>query len=370
MRKTDEDWMRECLRLARRGEGHVSPNPLVGSVLVRNGRLLSSGSHRKFGGPHAEAECLLRFTGRTDGATLYVSLEPCNHHGKTPPCTESILRSGVRRVVVGIVDPNPLVSGNGIAKLRRSGIEVRTGVLAEQCTAANAAFIKYMRTGLPLVNLKVASTIDGKMAVRGPSVSSGPSRRLVHRWRSTYDAVLVGAGTILKDNPRLTVRMVHGRNPRIVILDGRLRVPRTARVFALNPERVLLLTSNKAAQRRVRHVKELQAAGAEVVPLNATSGQIPVPLLLKTIADRGIISVLVEGGPDTAGTIARSGLIDILTVFTAPTVGGGLIHGFRAARPSFDRFMIPSAVSARPIGGDLVATYAFQGVSDVYRNHH
>src|SRR5258706_309746 len=208
---TDELYMLECLALARRGAGSVSPNPMVGCVIVKKGIVIGRGYHRRFGGPHAEVNAIRSSAAPVRGSTLYVNLEPCNHQGKTPPCTELIIRSKIARVVVGTTDPNPLVSGGGIRRLRRAGVKVSVGLLEEECLRLNEFFFKYITTRLPFVTLKVAQTLDGKIAAPKSFprwITGRQSRRHVHTLRSQYDAVMVGAGTVLADNPRLTVRNV------------------------------------------------------------------------------------------------------------------------------------------------------------------
>ena len=226
--------MQECLRLAERGRGSVSPNPMVGAVLVRKGRVLGRGYHARFGGPHAEVNCLGSVRGSTADSTLYVNLEPCAYYGKTPPCVDAVIAAGVREVFTAMKDPNPRVAGRGIRKLRSAGITVHVGLLGDEAKRLNRAFIRHTTVRRPFVHLKIAQSLDGMIA--GPRrdnrwITSSASRALVHRMRSEHDAVLVGAGTIRADNPLLTVRSARGRNPHVVILDGRLNVSPKARIF-------------------------------------------------------------------------------------------------------------------------------------------
>jgi diaminohydroxyphosphoribosylaminopyrimidine deaminase/5-amino-6-(5-phosphoribosylamino)uracil reductase len=288
---TPDDFMRLALVQAEKGRGRTHPNPVVGALVVRGGRVLSRGHHQKAGLPHAEINALRRAGARARGADVYVTLEPCNHQGRTEPCTESLIAAGVRRVFFGSPDPNPHVDGHGARRLRRAGIEVHPGVLRDACDASNEAWFKFITKGLPWVVLKAAVTLDGKLATRsGDSkwISSEPSRRLVHRWRNQLDAVLVGAGTVRADDPLLTVRGVpEGRNPARVVLG---KVPPKARLLRQPGETIL-----------------------EQGPLRA---------VLRRLARRGITSVLVEGGARVHGEFLQAGLWDELRLFVAPKVFG------------------------------------------------
>jgi len=283
--------MRLALAEAEKGRGRTHPNPVVGAVIVRGGRAIASGHHEQAGLPHAEVNALRRAGERARGADVYVTLEPCNHHGRTPPCTEALIAAGVRRVFFGSRDPNPTVRGHGADRLRRAGIEVQGGVLRQECDASNEPWFKFITAGLPWVVLKAAVTLDGKLATAsGDSrwISSEPSRRLVHRWRDQLDAVLVGAGTVRADDPRLTVRDVRG---------GR------------HPLRVVL----GAIPRRARLLRE---------PGETLSAKGPLRTVLRGLARRGITSVLVEGGARVHGEFLAAGLWDELRLFVAPKFFG------------------------------------------------
>jgi diaminohydroxyphosphoribosylaminopyrimidine deaminase / 5-amino-6-(5-phosphoribosylamino)uracil reductase len=288
---TPEDFMRLALAEAEKGRGRTHPNPVVGAVVVRGGRSVSRGHHQRAGLPHAEVNALRRAGPRARDADIYVTLEPCNHQGRTPPCTEALIAAGVRRVFFGSPDPNPLVDGHGARRLRRAGIEVHAGVLRAQCDASNEAWFKFIKSGVPWVVLKAAITLDGKLATRdGHSrwISSPQARRLVHRWRNELDAVLVGAGTVRADDPRLTVRGVRGgRNPVRVVLGG------------LPP--------------RARMLRE---------PGETLAEQGPLPAVLRRLAKRGITSLLIEGGARVHGAFLDAGLWDELRLFLAPKVFG------------------------------------------------
>lgn len=285
---TPADFMRLALVEAEKGRGRTHPNPVVGAVVVRRGRAIARGHHEKAGLPHAEVNALRAAGKRAQGADLYVTLEPCNHVGRTPPCTEAILAAGVKRVFYGSPDPNPLVDGHGARRLARAGVEVRGGLLRGECDASNEPWIKFITTGVPWVLLKVAVTLDGKLAGGPQPISGAPARELVHHWRDQLDAILVGAGTVRADDPQLTVRGVPG---------GR------------NPVRVVLGTP----PRRARLLRE----AGETLVLRG-----PLRRVLREIGRRGLTSVLVEGGAQVLGEFLRTGLWDELRLFVAPKIFG------------------------------------------------
>jgi diaminohydroxyphosphoribosylaminopyrimidine deaminase/5-amino-6-(5-phosphoribosylamino)uracil reductase len=313
--------MREALRLAERGVGRTSPNPAVGAVVARGGRWIGRGYHRRAGGAHAEVFALRQAGVRARGATLYVTLEPCCHFGRTPPCVDAVLASGVSRVVVGSLDPNPRVRGRGVARLRRAGLRVDVGVLEDPCRALNEDFTKYVTRGLPFVVLKLAATLDGRIASAGGDsrwVTGSAARRRVHEMRNRLDAVVVGSETVRIDDPELTCRLRRGRHPLRVILDGRLRSPASARVFTRDPGRTLLYTladrGAKAERLRRRGVTVRRGGGDRTGSLRR---------VLRDLARDGIKSVLIEGGGVLAAHALRAGLVDRLAVFLAPKILGG-----------------------------------------------
>ncbi len=352
--------MRLCLSLARKGEGEVSPNPMVGAVVVKDGSVIAKGYHRRFGGPHAEVYALRNLRGDLRRATLYVNLEPCNYHGKTPPCTELIIRSGIRNVVVGMTDPNPRVAGGGIRALRRAGVRVRAGVLDEQCREFNRAFIKRMTAGMPYVTAKVAQTLDGYIAdSRGRSrwISGEESRRFVQALRATHDAILVGAETVRKDDPRLTVREGPERRPLRVVIDGNLSSPPGAKVFR-NQSSIptIVFCGAKAAKKFHSRKARLERQGVAVYPfpVNA-SGRIDAKKILRLLSRLGIGSVLVEGGSDIFGQFLDQRLIDRLYCFIAPKILGGGVPAFRMAVPAtVDSARRMDMKSIRDSGGDML----------------
>jgi diaminohydroxyphosphoribosylaminopyrimidine deaminase/5-amino-6-(5-phosphoribosylamino)uracil reductase len=326
----DTVYMRECFRLALLGEGRVSPNPLVGAVLVRNGRILSRGYHRRFGGPHAEVDCLERFKGDPGGSTMYVNLEPCAHFGKTPPCTRRIISAGVAEVVVAMQDPNPLVRGKGIRTLRTAGVKVRTGILRDEARRLNAPFVVGITRRRPYVHLKLAQSADGFLTdVPGHEkrISGSKARELVHRWRSRIDAVLVGAGTVRADDPALNVRLVSGRDPDVVIVDGHLTVPTGSRVFrTARRRRVFIVTGSRGGPTRKAGL-ELAKRGVTVIHLPGQEGRIPISEILEALYERQIGSILVEGGADIARQFLRQGLVDRLSVIVSPRKFGRGLKG-------------------------------------------
>ncbi len=324
---TDEDYMSLCLALARRGEGRVSPNPLVGAVLVREREIIGHGCHEYFGGPHAEVNAIKNATAAVAGATLYVNLEPCNIFGKTPPCTDLLIHSKIGEVIVGIPDPNPAVSGKGIAQLRRAGIKVRTNVLGEDCKRLNERFFKYITSGLPFVSIKAAQTLDGKIAdTKGKSrwISNLSSRKIAHYLRSQHDAILVGAGTVRHDNPLLSVRLVRGKNPLRIILDGKLSSSTNAVVYQHQNRCQTIVFCDAAAAERLQHKRrKLEKNGVRVYPMATdTPGILPIRKVLRFLGRMGISSLLVEGGSRTISSFIEEGCADKIHLFIAPKILG------------------------------------------------
>jgi diaminohydroxyphosphoribosylaminopyrimidine deaminase/5-amino-6-(5-phosphoribosylamino)uracil reductase len=319
---THEHWMKRALLLARKGKGRTSPNPLVGAVLVKRGKVMGEGYHAKAGKAHAEIIAIERAGKDARGSTLYVNLEPCTHYGKTPPCAPAVVQAGVRRVVVGMVDPNPLVKGKGISTLRKAGIDVQIGTLEKQCKTLNEAFCKYILVKEPFVILKAAATLDGKIATRnGESkwISNEASRRLVHGVRNEVDAVVVGVGTILKDDPLLTARIRGGRDPVRIILDSRLRIPEDARVIGVSSSRTLIATTTLAPRDKI---ERLEKAGAQVVLVESKNGKVDLRSFLSKLGEMEMMSILVEGGSQINGAFLDGGLIDKLLLFLSPRMMG------------------------------------------------
>lgn len=316
--------MRLALRQGRRGLGRTSPNPPVGAVIVHRETVVGAGFHRRAGAPHAEVEALRAAAGRTRGATLYVSLEPCAHHGRTPPCVDAVLDAGIRRVVIGTRDPNPSVVGGGAERLRAAGLEVVTGILEEEADRLIAHFRVSATAGRPFVTLKLAASLDGRIATAtGESrwITGAASRRHVHRLRDTHDAVLIGAETALRDDPDLTCRLRGGRNPLRVVIDGRLRLPATARLVTSAASTPTLVFTARSADRA--RVAALRDRGVDVVALPSRRSVVAWSDILAELARRDIASVLVEGGSQVAAALLAGGWVDRLNLFLAPLLIGG-----------------------------------------------
>lgn len=313
--------MRRALRLAAKGAGRTSPNPLVGAVVVRDGIVVGEGWHRAAGEAHAEVEALRAAGPRAKGATLVVTLEPCSHHGRTPPCVDAIREAGITRVVAAMRDPFPKVDGRGFRALRASGLVVEQGLLEDDARRLNEGFISRVERGRPFVLLKLALTIDGHTAVPGRRYLSGKrALREVHRLRDRYDAVLVGVGTVLADDPRLTVREVRGRDPLRVVLDTEARTPLTAQILrSRDPQRTILLIARDADQRRVAR---LRAAGVLVATIPRADGGLDLGRALRWLGEQGVNTVLSEAGPAVATALVRGGLADRALFIVSPLLGG------------------------------------------------
>ena len=317
---SDEPYMRQALALAEKGRGTTSPNPMVGAIVVKDGGVVGSGFHERAGGPHAEVVALDAAGDATKGATLYVTLEPCSHYGRTPPCADLIVDRSVARVVYAMADPNPVVAGRGAEKLRGAGIETTSDVLREEACRLNEAYIKHITTGTPFVTLKLAQTLDGKIATcTGDSkwITGIESRRRVHRLRAEVDAVLVGINTALTDDPMLTVRLVEGRDPLRMVLDSSLRLPPTARMLSAGRTVVVAREDSDPARARA-----LQDRGAEIWAVPGPNGRPDLVALMREAGRREITSVLIEGGAEVAGSALRAGIVDRLMVFLAPKIIG------------------------------------------------
>jgi diaminohydroxyphosphoribosylaminopyrimidine deaminase/5-amino-6-(5-phosphoribosylamino)uracil reductase len=355
---SDEKFMRQALRLAARGRGRTAPNPMVGCVIVKAGRVLATGWHRRAGSDHAEVAALRRLGMRAPGATVYVTLEPCNHVGRTGRCTEALIAAGVGRVVAGMRDPNPIARG-GVRRLRAAGIDVTVGVLEAECRALNAAWIHFTATGRPRVTLKAAVTLDGRLAARGGDsrwVTGERARREAHRMRDRADAVLVGARTVALDDPQLTTRLPRGRDPLRVILDGRLSVPEGARALP----GALVVTTLEAEVR-----DELARRGAEILQLPGAGGRVEMHALLEALGRRGITSLLVEGGGEVHGQLLEAGLVDEVAIFIAPKlVGAGGVPLVAVPGPtSLAEAWRLEGISTRRLGDDILVTGRVAGRS-------
>jgi len=363
---TDKLYMRRALRLAARGSGWTSPNPMVGAVVVRNGRIVGEGYHRRVGGAHAEVNALRQAGEAARGATLYVTLEPCNHHGRTPPCTEAVLAAGIRRVVVGMKDPNPRVSGGGLEKLRSEGVDVMAGVLEEECRALNQPFLKWASRGVPHVTLKAAATLDGRIAARTGDarwVSNEKSRRYTHRLRHWLDAILVGVGTVLADDPLLTARLPGSpcRQPLRIVLDGGLRLPESSQLVRTAAEAPVLAVCGEDAPKDKR--RRLEDLGVEVLPVPRAESGCDLAALLRELGNRSVTSLLVEGGARVHGSFLDRGLADALALFLAPKILGDAegVPVFRGrARLNMQEAAGLYGVRIRRFDTDLLVTARFR----------
>jgi len=324
--------MHRALELAKKALGCTNPNPMVGAVLVKNGGILGEGYHQKAGTPHAEIHALRQAEDAARGATIYVSLEPCSHFGRTPPCADALVNAGVGRVVIAMKDPNPKVAGQGIRKLQEAGIVVTVGVLEEEARKLNEVFLKHILTQLPFVAIKTAMTMDGKIACEsGDSqwITNEASREYVHRLRHIYDAILVGIGTVLKDNPRLNTRLKNevGRNPIRVVIDTFLDTPMQSNIVkTAELQKTIIFCSDQVEAEKER---QLVDAGIEIHKIDVEQGYLPLEKALRILYELGICSVLVEGGGEINGTLVNDRLVDKFYSF----IGSKVIGGRRSPTP-------------------------------------
>jgi len=317
----DTTYMRRALRLAARAAGRTSPNPLVGAVVVRDGTVIGEGYYHAAGEAHAEVNALRKAGDGARGATLYTNLEPCAHQGRTPPCVDAVREAGIARVVVAMRDPDPRTDGKGIRGLRAAGIAVEEGLLRTEAERLNAGFLSRLGRGRPFVLLTLASTVDGRVAVPGRRYLSGkPALREVHRLRDRNDAVLVGIGTVLADDPALTVREVKGRDPLRVIVDADARTPPTAKVVrSKDPQRTVIFVARDADVRRTNKLRE---AGVLLVTAPRADGGLDLGAVLRWLGEHGVNTVMSEAGPHVAGALVRGGLADRVLVLFSPVAGG------------------------------------------------
>lgn len=318
-----EDYMARAVAEAKRGVGLTAPNPPVGALVVKNSTIVGIGFHPKAGEPHAEVFALKAAGEAATGADLYVTLEPCSHFGKTPPCADAVINAGIARVFVGIVDPNPEVAGRGAKRLQEAGIEVQVGLLEDACRELIAPFACYIGKSRPLVTLKAGMTLDGKIATAtGESqwITSEESRRDVHRLRAECDAILVGVGTVVADNPRLTVRSIEGRNPIRVVLDSELSIPDSADLLDVTEAATMIITTDRSSQERRASLEE---RGVEVVVVPRKVDRPDLEATLVELAKHGIMHLLLEGGGEINNSFLQAGLIDRVRLYVAPMILGG-----------------------------------------------
>lgn len=317
----DEDiyFIKETLKLAKKGLGWVNPNPMVGAIVVKNGRIIAKGYHKKSGLPHAEIEAIKRYPQSLKGTSLYVNLEPCTHFGKTPPCVDAIIKAGIGKVVVATLDPNPKVSGKGIAKLQKNGIKTAVGILENESRKLNETFFAYHEKKRPFIAIKFASSLDGKIATSlGDSkwITNEKARLFARELRSKYQAILVGINTVLKDNPNLGVRIKGKKDPLRIILDPTLKIPLDSNL--LRDTNILIATTESANQKKKKMLEE-----KGILFLVFKGKTIPLPKLLDKLKEKEIISILVEGGGKVLGSFMDNKLVDKVYAFHAPIIIGG-----------------------------------------------
>jgi len=353
----DERWMKRALHLAEKGKGRTSPNPMVGAILVKDGKMVGEGHHAKAGEAHAEIVALQQAGEEAEGAILYLNLEPCTHYGKTPPCVPQVIEAGVKRVVIGMEDPNPLVKGKGIEILRKAGLDVEVGILEKECRRLNEAFCKYILKKEPFVVLKVAATLDGKMATRnGDSkwISGEASRRFVHKLRDQVDGVLVGIGTVLKDNPMLTARIRGGRDPYRIVLDSRLKIPEEAKVIGTSPSKAIIASTELAPKDKI---EKLEKRGVQILILDSKEGRVNLKSCLSKLGEMGMMNLLVEGGSQVNGSFLDEGGIGKLLLFLSPKLIGdqqalGIFGGKGAS--NLQKATALKEIKAKRIGEDIL----------------
>ncbi len=345
--------MELALKLAEKGKGNVSPNPLVGALIVKRGRIIGRGWHRKCGEAHAEI-CALKEAGKKakDGI-MYVTLEPCSHWGRTPPCTEQIVEAGVKEVVIGIEDPNPLI--NGYQELKFRGIKTRIGILEEEAKKLNEPYIKWMKTKRPFVVVKAAMSLDGQIATRtGDSkyITGRDARKFVHELRAEYDAVMIGINTVVKDNPQLTVRLVKGRNPIKIVVDSNLKISINAKIVKNEPTKLILATSSKAPKSKI---KQLKQKGVHVLVINARKRKIDLRELVRELGKRDVCSILIEGGAELNAEAIKSGIVDKVLFFISPRfIGKGLAALGDLGITKVDKSIKIKRLDYKKIGKDIL----------------
>jgi len=317
--------MAHALRLAACGRGHTSPNPMVGAVIVKDGKVIAEGFHQRYGGPHAEVAALEAATEPVDGATLFVTLEPCCHHGKTPPCTDAIIRTGIAKVVIAMEDPNPLVSCKGRRILEESGIEVESGILAAAAARLNEWYAKFITTGRPFFTAKAAMTLDGKIATRERDskwVTGEEAREYVHWLRAGVDAVMVGSGTVKADDPLLTTRLgaTNGRDAVRIVIDGDAVISPDARIFTVNSAPTIVVVKKTAPDERKA---SLRKAGADVIEIEPLNDKVDLKQVAKLLGSRKIANVMIEGGGGLLAAAFAAGIVDKVLFFIAPKIFGG-----------------------------------------------
>lgn len=372
MHLTDQDYMRRAIELAKGGTGWTNPNPLVGAVIVKKGRIIGEGYHRRYGELHAERNAIASLAEPAEGATLYVTLEPCCHYGKTPPCTEAILENGIQRVVIGSADPNPKVAGKGAQILRDAGVQVEENFMREECDRLNPVFFHYITSRTPYVVMKYAMTADGKIATKtGASkwITGEEARLKVQKLRHRCMGIMVGIGTVLADDPLLNVRIPDGKSPVRIICDSRLRLPADSRICLTAAEypTIIAYAPEEAGQKEKERekIRRLKNLGVEVIPVSDGHGQVDLRKLMKILGARGIDSILLEGGGMLNDSALRAGIVNEVHAFIAPKLFGGNdartpVAGTGIALP--DEAVLLEFRRAEQIGEDLLIEYRVRQV--------
>ena len=320
----DEYYMGLAINLARKGIGKVNPNPMVGAVIVKNNKIVGTGYHEKYGGKHAEINAIENASENLNGSTMYVNLEPCSHFGKTPPCVDKIIESKINKVVIASVDPNPLVQGKGVKKLRDAGIEVKVGVLDEENKKLNEVFLKYIKNKKPFVVMKVAMSLDGKISTTtGQSkwISCDESRRYVHKLRSEVMSILVGINTVIKDNPMLDCRLENGKNPIRIIVDTTLKIPIDSKIVSSSKSIRTIVVTTKHSNRNV--MKLLEDKGVEILTVNLKNNLVDLKEMINKLGELNIDSILIEGGSSLNYSAINENIVDKVQVYVAPIILGG-----------------------------------------------
>ncbi|GAA0747008.1 bifunctional diaminohydroxyphosphoribosylaminopyrimidine deaminase/5-amino-6-(5-phosphoribosylamino)uracil reductase RibD [Clostridium oceanicum] len=320
-----EFYMKKVLDLAKKGKGLVNPNPKVGAIIVKNGEIISEGYHKYYGGPHAEVYALKNAKKDIKGATLYVNLEPCSHYGKTPSCAVAVSKSGIKTVVIAMKDPNPKVSGKGIKILEDSGIEVINGIMEKESKRLNEVFIKHITTKEPFVLMKTASTLDGKIATKtGESkwITGEKSREKVHSVRNEYMGIMVGINTVLKDDPLLTTRIEKGRDPKVIVIDSKLKIPKECKILkTVNDRKIYIACTDKCNKEKKEYLKQI---GVNIIELKGNKEErVPLKNLMKVLGEKGLDSILLEGGGTLNFSALKEKIVDKAMCFVAPKIIGG-----------------------------------------------
>lgn len=360
-------YMQEAISLAEKGTGRVSPNPLVGAVIVKDGVVIGRGYHEKYGEPHAERNALASCSVSPEGADLYVTLEPCCHYGKQPPCTEAITAAGIKRVIIGSADPNPLVSGKGTAFLREHGIEVEEGFMKEECDALNDIFFHYIKTGRPFVTMKYAMTIDGKIAAftgKSKWITGEEARKHVHNERNRNTAIMVGVGTVITDDPMLTCRIDGGRNPVRIICDSRLNTPVTSSIVSTAESIPTIIATCSDDEKKASLYKE---KGCRIIKVKEKSGRTDLADLMAKLGEEKIDSILLEGGGTLNWAALNSGIVNRIQAYIAPKLLGGRdaktpVEGMGA--PSPQEAVMLGEMRVKRLGEDLLIES--EVINDVY----